>query len=481
MILVIVAQGYRIYQNYRVNQQQFISEVQSALDDAVEVYFADRAKNEVFILTMNDEDTLQELPHAAFSFTTHESQFDTTIHIQTDRGERIESYAYSYTTGDSNIIQSVRHLAGDTALIKKEVSFTHRSDTTLRWRGSTEDISTFVQKVMVSISGESIDLSRLYQLLRTELERRDLSIAIQLEYNRPGGMLISSSGEQSLPLSTISKSTFLSEDEFLSLRFENASRIILQKGIVDIVLSLVIIGVVFWVLTYLYRIIRNQKELALIKDDLISNITHEFKTPIATISTAIEGISAFNETNDKEKTKRYLGISSDQLVKLNTMVEKLLETATIDSGELDISKEDCEMVALTRQVAEQFQLNLKGKQLAIELPDVPCWYTVDPFHLENALSNLIDNALKYGGDQIKVQLTVSNGQPVWTVEDNGGYIEKVHRDKIFEKLYRIPKGNQHDVKGFGIGLYYTRAIVEKHGGSIRLEVEKNLTRFVITL
>ena len=282
-------------------------------------------------------------------------------------------------------------------------------------------------------------------------------------------------------LSTQSKSTFLSQGETLEMRFENASLIILKQGLVDILLSLLIIGVVFGVLTYLYRIIKDQKQLAMVKDDLISNITHEFKTPIATISTAIEGISSFNADNNKEKTERYLGISSDQLKKLNTMVEKLLETATIDSGELDVSKSSCDLVMMTRRVVDQFQLTMGDKQIRLYLPEESILFEVDGFHMENVLSNLIDNALKYGGDLISVRLTSRGAHPLWEVEDNGGHIEKSQREKIFEKLYRIPKGNQHDVKGFGIGLYYTRAIIEKHGGTIHLEVGTNRTVFKIEL
>ncbi|MEQ9565386.1 MAG: sensor histidine kinase, partial [Pseudomonadales bacterium] len=106
---------------------------------------------------------------------------------------------------------------------------------------------------------------------------------------------------------------------------------------------------------------------------------------------------------------------------------------------------------------------------------------LDRFHLENSLSNLMDNAIKYGGDQIVVRLKQQDDKMRWEVEDNGGSIPKNQREKIFEKLYRIPTGNTHDVKGFGIGLYYARTIAELHGGQLTLEVDTNKTLFKLAL
>jgi two-component system phosphate regulon sensor histidine kinase PhoR len=234
-------------------------------------------------------------------------------------------------------------------------------------------------------------------------------------------------------------------------------------------------------LLYLYSIIKNQKQLAIIKDDLISNITHEFKTPIATITSAIEGIAFFNDENDPEKTKRYLEMSGDQLKKLNLMVEKLLETASLDSGEIDLDTTRTNLNELTQQVVDNHQVLMDHKALTLELPSSTCAYEVDPFHIENALSNLIDNANKYGGSKITVQLQTEAGRPIWTVVDSGGAIPKQHRTRIFDKLYRIPTGNQHDVKGFGIGLYYTKSIVEKHGGTVSLDVKPHRTCFTLKL
>ena len=232
---------------------------------------------------------------------------------------------------------------------------------------------------------------------------------------------------------------------------------------------------------YLYGIITEQKQLAEIKNDLISNITHEFKTPIATISTAMEGISNFNQANDLEKTAKYVGISQDQLKKLNGMVEKLLETASLDSNELEIALDEVEVVGFTRQIFEKFHVIKGGKQLSYQTDLTERWLKIDAFHMENAIGNLIDNAIKYGGDEVLIKLISQGNQVKWQVQDNGGKINKLEQQRIFDKFYRIPTGNVHNVKGFGIGLYYTKTLVEKHGGKIDLDVSSNSTLFTIEI
>ena len=219
--------------------------------------------------------------------------------------------------------------------------------------------------------------------------------------------------------------------------------------------------------------------MAEIKNDLISNITHEFKTPIATVTSALEGIANFNQQNDPEKTAKYLDMSNDQLKKLNLMVEKLLETATLDSDELSLRKEPVNLTLLLSTMIEKYKMLAGDKLLSFMASTTDVIIEADPFHLENALSNLVDNAIKYGGRDIQVILTQLGTRAQVIVQDNGGFIEKGQKERVFDKFYRIPTGNQHDVKGFGIGLYYTRKIIEKHGGSIDLVLKPQLTSFEV--
>jgi len=231
---------------------------------------------------------------------------------------------------------------------------------------------------------------------------------------------------------------------------------------------------------FILKIIKHQKQLAEVKNDLISNITHEFKTPIATISVALESIKNFNVIDDKEKTKTYLDMSNNQLSKLNVMVEKLLETASLDSDSLKLIKEECNITELLKSIIDKHQIQSNGKTIDIT-SSKEVIAKVDVFHFENAINNILDNAIKYGGEEINIRLNQNASAFTISISDNGNSLTKANKDRIFEKFYRVPKGNTHDVKGFGIGLYYAKKIIEKHNGSIQLDLKNNLTTFKISL
>ena len=278
-----------------------------------------------------------------------------------------------------------------------------------------------------------------------------------------------------------STSPFLHFDGRLTAYFDNPTQIILKRILTGILLSTILVLTVIACLIYLLNVIKRQKEVAEIKNDLISNITHEFKTPIATIGVALESLMDFKAIEDKDKTKSYINMSKDQLSKLNVMIEKLLETASLDSEVLNLNKEDVIIKDLVQNLITKHQLTTeKPIRFNNELSDT-FTVNVDLFHLENVISNIIDNAIKYGGDQIEVHLKKDDQNINVIVSDNGTSLTKAHKDKIFDKFYRVPKGNQHDVKGFGIGLYYAKRIVEKHNGLIEVLLEDGLTSFKITL
>jgi signal transduction histidine kinase len=282
-----------------------------------------------------------------------------------------------------------------------------------------------------------------------------------------------------MPFSTVSKSTFLPRGQKLEMYFENTALTVLKRGIIDILMSVIFLLVIAGAFYYLYQTIKNQKEIAEIKEDLIGNITHEFKTPIATTLAAIEGIELFNPENNPEKTKKYLGISKSQMLKLNLMVEKLLETATLDSEQLILKKEDIDPIPVLKSLVQKFQTLTPEKQINLVTPPKILPINVDPFHFENVISNLLDNALKYGGNEVRITIDRGTNTRI-RIWDNGGNINSDQKERIFEQFYRIPKGNLHDIKGFGIGLYYVKKIIEKHNGKIELESKANSTSFNTT-
>ena len=282
-------------------------------------------------------------------------------------------------------------------------------------------------------------------------------------------------------LTTTSKSSFLPKDSTLLISFTNETRTILKRIFGGILISTLLVIAVISCLFYLLKIIRHQKQLAEVKNDLISNITHEFKTPIATIGVALESINSFNVIEDKEKTKKYINMSSEQLGKLNIMVEKLLETATLDSDNLELNKEAIDIIKLLNALVSRYKIQFPEKEFNTSFKVENLLTNIDVFHFENALNNVLDNAVKYGGDIISLDIIPKDKSLDILISDNGSSLSKTNKEHIFEKFYRVPKGNTHDVKGFGIGLYYDKKIVEKHNGAIYLDIENNQTTFKISL
>ncbi len=471
-VTLTAAQVYFTVQNYKVNKLRFIDDVQQSLNSSIENYFANKAKNDIFVLSTIGSDTLVNNKKAR----GYVRRFDNSGSHDSMKSLTIKSSAYAHAWATDLMADTIIFDSVDT-----EGTGNYRKLILNMDSSRVEELQFLTQKVMVSISEDLLDLGELYEVLKAELQNRNLEIDFALQQESQGRKTAIGQLDNKNVLSVKASSAYLGRLNAISIDFENATLIILKNGIIDLVLSFLLIALVIGTLIHLYRIIYSQKQLAAIKDDLISNITHEFKTPIATIFSALEGVTSFNEKNDLEKTKRYLTLSNDQLHKLNDMVEKMLETATIDQGKLSLSKEETEVVAWTKQIVDRFALIEKEKEISFQSNLEAEVGLIDRFHLENALSNLIDNAIKYGGDVILVELSKEANGLAWEVKDNGGNIPRTQREKVFDKLYRIPTGNQHDVKGFGIGLYYARNIAETHGGTLTLDTTNSQTVFKLKI
>lgn len=478
-IVLISAQVYFTIQSYEVNKQRFIKNVQAALDASIENYFAGKAKNSIFVMSESSRDTMIS-GNRSISSISLVKNLDSVLRTATDS---ISSFGSGFThiwtntdsEHDSSSVDSILDVVNRRSI--KRLKFSANGMDSVR----AKEFQFLTQKVMLSISEDLIDLGALYEEFVKELENKDLDIEFALNQNISGRKTSIGTIDDANYLSANANSTYLGASNSIGVDFENATLTILKNGIRELILSVLLIGLVIGTLIHLYKTIYAQKQLAAIKDDLISNITHEFKTPIATIFSALEGVTSFNESNDQEKTRRYLALSTEQLQKLNNMVEKMLETATIDQGKLTLNREEVEVVSWTEELASRFRLIARDKKINFESAVTNQVSSFDRFHLENAISNLIDNAIKYGGNEITIRLNADGENTTWEVEDNGGNIPVAQRDKIFDKLYRIPTGNQHDVKGFGIGLYYARTVTELHGGELTLDVSKSKTIFKLKL
>ena len=493
ILSTIGIQVYWNYKNYLNSKQQLINDVQISLDKAVDDYYAHLAKKRTFgVLESLDSGKFPnkhvKVESLSGTFRISGSKKDS-LHtdlikgitlLNTPNADSILEFDYRINNG-LRTNESINDVVGNNA--------NHKFLTQFQYVDSLKNAKfrTLTSKVVISLSSDSLSLKSVDSLLKIELLRKNIGIDYGLNYQDISGKF-KTFNDFKLPdnkskkdiLHTKSESTFLPMGSSLTIVFTNETRIILKRILGGILLSLLLVLAVIGSLFYLLHIIRHQKQLAEVKNDLIGNITHEFKTPIATIGVAIESIKDFNVIDDKDKTKTYLDLSSGQLNKLNVMVEKLLETATLDSDDLTLNKSSEDIADLVKAIVDKHQMQSDHKTISFSSTSDSIIARIDAFHFENAVNNVLDNALKYGGSEIKIAVEQNSFAFTVSISDNGNDITKANRNKIFEKFYRIPKGNTHDVKGFGIGLYYTKKIVEKHGGSIHLDLEKNLTTFKLS-
>ncbi|MFM2155370.1 MAG: hypothetical protein RL516_119 [Bacteroidota bacterium] len=228
---------------------------------------------------------------------------------------------------------------------------------------------------------------------------------------------------------------------------------------------------------YVMRTVLTQKKLAEIKSDFINNMTHEFKTPIATISIANESLKNPKVYSNPEKLDYYTGVIRDENKRMLRQVEVMLQMAQLEKGELKLKYETLKIEEVAEEAINSSLLSVENKNGKLEIKvaeDIPA-ITGDRNHLVNVISNLIDNSIKYSNNapQIVVSITKSIDFVVIEVKDNGIGMTKEVQKRIFDTFYRATTGNLHDVKGFGLGLSYVRTILEQHQGTISVESEIN--------
>lgn len=249
----------------------------------------------------------------------------------------------------------------------------------------------------------------------------------------------------------------------------------------SILLVLIVVFAFIFAVSTIYR----QKQLSEIKNDFISNMTHELKTPISTISLACEAAQDPDVGADQETIKSFIGMIDQENKRLGKLVENVLQTALIDKGRLKLNLQSQRMDKLVKEIVDNFQIRYKDKggRIEIDTLDELKW-DVDKIHFGNVVYNLLDNSLKYCDKApiVKIKLKRNENGFCLAVADNGIGIKKEDQKRIFEKLYRVPTGDVHNVKGFGLGLSYVNAIVELHGGQIDLQSQEGKgSTFEITI
>jgi two-component system phosphate regulon sensor histidine kinase PhoR len=247
--------------------------------------------------------------------------------------------------------------------------------------------------------------------------------------------------------------------------------------------GMLLVVIVFF--AYTLWVILKQKRLSEIKNDFINNMTHEFKTPISTITASAEMLRSGNLDNDSDKRHRYYKMIADESNRLKLQVEKVLQMAQFDTNEIDLNLQQADIHQLIGKAANSVQILLEERKGVLEFrfEAKRTMMKVDELHFTNIIRNLLDNAIKYCNQTPHIVIStadLTNGISI-SVKDNGIGIGQAQTGQVFEKFYRVPTGNIHNVKGFGLGLYYVQSLVKAHRGTVSVSSDGSGSTFVITI
>jgi two-component system phosphate regulon sensor histidine kinase PhoR len=327
-----------------------------------------------------------------------------------------------------------------------------------------------------------LDTSEVRRMLKKQLKEKGISEAFELAIQNDEGKLVGI-GTISDPLliknqgvqSKLFPNDILGKDNFLFVYFPEKGSHVFRQVWLPISSSIVFILVIIFCFVYAIKVIIRQKALSDIKNDFINNMTHEFKTPLATVSLAVEALQDPELSNQDKFRARYLGIIKDENKRLVSQVEKVLQAAALDKNDFKLKIEPIHLTELLESTVEHISLQVESKGGKIEFQNLLKNPEIegDAFHLTHIFNNLLDNANKYSKETPKIKVIAKDDQDqvIVTIQDQGIGMSKDAVKKIFDKFYRVPTGNVHDVKGFGLGLSYVKTMLEAHKGGIYVQSE----------
>jgi two-component system phosphate regulon sensor histidine kinase PhoR len=321
---------------------------------------------------------------------------------------------------------------------------------------------------------DSLSVSSLDSIYKRELTKAGIKLDFDIKKGK-GDSLHWKDTLNSAKLVTSPRAIGLSQKYWYQAVFENPTGFLLKKISLQILFSLFLIAFTSVTFLFLYRNLVAQRKLTEMKNDFISNITHELKTPLATVSVAVEALRNFGGIQNPERTKEYLDISASELQRLSLLVDKVLKLSLFENRELELKKEVFDLKQLTEEVLNTMKLQFDTHHAKVEFDVEGNYFSVhaDRLHITSVIFNLLDNALKYSNanPEINIRLQHRTDTIVLQVEDKGIGIAPDFKSKIFDKFFRVPTGNHHNIKGYGLGLSYVAHVVKRHDGTISVDSE----------
>ena len=355
-----------------------------------------------------------------------------------------------------------------------------------------EDVAAEMELYRRPLS-QRIDVAYIKSELERELSSRNINSAFNLEIKDRNTTLYAFanlSHERPSPQNLYYTELFRADNERssgrLAVYFPNKDNFLMGNMTVMLFSSIALLLVLISCFTYTIFTMLRQKKISEMKTDFINNMTHEFKTPVATIMIASESLRDPEIASDQTRAARLANIIYDENVRLGNHIERVLNIARLEKDNLKLEHQDVDMNDLAQAVVDSMELQLlkNEAQVHMRLDAAEAVVVGDELHLSNVLFNLVDNAIKYSKERPDITIRTKNihGHIQITVADKGIGMSRDQLSKIFDQFYRIPTGNLHDVKGFGLGLSYVNDIVKRCGGKVQAKSEKDKgTTFEITL
>jgi two-component system phosphate regulon sensor histidine kinase PhoR len=410
------------------------------------------------------------------------------------------SFNYSYSLSDDSVITQQRFTHSgsrlDTSILKRfpppqlDAKSQIEEINEENWTVAAPTIIDSINKLRHNIQGlrfrfnndgikRTVNLNRVDSVFAVLIKEKEELIQaedfkLSLIDTVPSLPLQARSGELTL-VARLFPNDLSETSSYLQFTMANNSFVILKKLVLQIILSLFFMAIVISCFTIAVRTILKQRKLSELKNDFINNMTHELKTPISSIALAAEGLSQPQKAADTDRVIQYANIISSENKRLSTHVNNILQMAAIERDQLDLEKQMLNLHELAMQSAKRFELSVEAVQgdIQFELHASNDQIQGDRLHMSNILANLIDNAVKYAADSLRVTIRTWNEDEhiCLAVEDNGIGMNKEQLRHVFEKFYRAQTGNIHTVKGFGLGLAYVQAMVIEHAGTIEIASE----------
>ena len=475
LVGIIVVQGYWLNSAIELEEQQFHKNVLHAMSVSTQ--------------------RLERLDRMSGSQRSLSGPGMTTFSIKTSTSidTNFNSHKYSFELEEENVFETAdgKVVKKTTQILRDENGNVLQKSYNTSKANSNDPFSNFKASIPQLPNGfspffgpnnlaEKVDPHLLAKILKNELKNHGINTKFHIGLFSNNSLVVKEKGvETSNFLNSpyavelfASNSFFRRSNDLLTLYFPKERGYLFRLVGPAIALSsifILAILIAFWIT---FATVVKQKKLAVIKNDFINNMTHELKTPISTISLACEVLNDNDIPKTQERTSHYVNVINSENKRLGTLVENVLQSAVLDKGDFKLKLYDLDAHAVIANVAEQAKVRIEAAngKISTEFVAEDPIIVADKVHFTNIISNLIDNAIKYSPTEPKIHIKTRNlnNGIVIEVKDQGIGISKENVNKIFDKLFRVPTGNVHDVKGFGLGLSYVKAIVDKHQGTIKV-------------